>query len=407
MPHPFLRRIALRCTLAATLFAALAAVATEEDARARFVGALFTGVELYEDFARLETIFPAHRIAANEDAWALPAGAPLTLPASYRWQGEDRSVAALLDETRTSALLVLQGGRIRHEHYAHGGGPDVTWMSMSVAKSFVSAMVGIALEDGLIESVRDPITRYVPELIGSAYDGVEIEDVLQMSSGARWTEDYGDPDSDISRYGRVWATGASFDDFTATLERARPPGTYNYYNSTDTQALGMLLVRVTGRSLAAYAEETLWGPIGMGHDGWWLTDDEGMEMAAGGLQATARDYARFGRLYLQGGEREGRQIVPAQWIEESLSADEPHLQPAAHPDYPVGYGYQWWLPESERSEFAAIGVYNQFIWIDPSRDLVIVKLSANPSYGSADIENSWRELETFEFFRAVAAAAER
>lgn len=393
-----LRAFALSFTLAA-----IGAAAAEGDERARFVGSLFTGVEVHEDFARVEEIFPAHRIEASDAPWTLPAGTPLDLPKTYHWQGEDRSVAALLEDTRTSALLVLEDGRIRHERYGWSGGPDVTWLSMSVGKSFVSALVGIALEEGLIESVRDPITRYVPELEGSAYDGVEIEDVLQMSSGARWNEDYSDPDSDIARYGRVWASGASLDDFTATLERAREPGTYNYYNSSDTQAIGMLLARVTGRSLAAYAEEKLWGPVGMANDAFWVTDDHGMEMAAGGLQVTARDYARFGQLYLQGGARDGKQIVPADWIRASLESDEAHLQPSAHPEYPVGYGYQWWLPESDRGEFAAIGIYNQFIWIDPSRDLVIVKLSAYPAYGATDDESAWRELESFEFFRAIAA----
>lgn len=393
----------LRGLVAVCALLALGTLAAEEDARARFVGALFTGVELHEEFARLEEIFPAHRIAASDEPWPLPVGEVLELPESYRWRGEDRSTAALLEETRTSALLVLEDGRVRHEHYAFSGGPDVTWLSMSVGKSFVSALIGIALDEGLIDSVHDPITRYVPELAGSAYDGAEIEDVLQMSSGARWNEDYGDPDSDIARYGRVWASGASFDEFTATLVREHAPGTYNYYNSSDTQALGMLLVRATGRTLSEYAEEKLWQPIGMAHDAFWVTDDHGMEMAAGGLQVTARDYARFGQLYLQNGARDGEQIVPADWIAASLTSDEPHLQPEAHPEYPVGYGYQWWLPESTRGEYAAIGVYNQFIWIDPSRELVIVKLSANPSYGSTDDESSWRELESFEFFRAIAA----
>jgi len=387
------------------LLACAAAGATEAvDERADLVGSLFTGVELYESFARLEEIFPAHRIRATGEPSALPAGPSLELPEDYEFEGERLSSTQLLEETRTSALIVLHEGRVRLERYAWGGGPDVTWMSMSVGKSFLSALVGIALDDGLIDSVNDPITRYVPELAGSAYDGVEIEDILQMSSGARWNEDYSDPDSDIMRYGLVWATGASFDQFTASLERARPPGTFNYYNSTDTQALGMLLVRVTGKSLAALAEEKLWGPVGMESDAFWLTDDAGMEMAAGGLQVTARDYARFGQLYLEGGRRGDVQVVPADWVRASLVAEEPHLLATVDPNYPLGYGYQWWLPESEVGEFAAIGVYNQFIWIDPSRDMVIVKLSANPRYAETADPSSWRELETFEFFRAIADA---
>ena len=144
---------------------------------------------------------------------------------------------------------MLRDGEIRYENYWLTGGPEVTWMSMSVGKSFVSALIGIAIEEGLIGSIEEPITDYVPELLGSAYDNVRIKDVLQMSSGARWNEDYSDPESDIMRYAVTFGSGGSLDEFTASLEREREPGTYNYYNSTDTQALGMLLRRATNRTL--------------------------------------------------------------------------------------------------------------------------------------------------------------
>lgn len=372
-------------------------------ARLAFVGGLFQGGEQYEAFARLETLFPAHKITASPAPVVFPQGRAMVMPEGYRYKGRNRSTAALLEETRTTALVVIRDGEIRHERYWLTGGEQVTWMSFSVGKSFLSALIGIAIDDALIESVDVPITRYVPELNGSAYDGVRIKDVLQMSSGARWNEDYSDPNSDIMRYGKVWAGAGSgsFDTFTATLTREREPGTYNYYNSTDTQALGMLLSRATGMSLSAYAEQELWHPLGMERDAYWITDKTGIEMAAGGLQAVARDYAKLGQLYLQKGEWHGKRIVSQAWVEDSLVADAPHLQAAAHPDYPVGYGYQWWLPVSEEGEYSAIGVYNQFIYVNPSRNLVIVKLSANPDYGRTNDESSFRELETFEFFRAL------
>lgn len=371
--------------------------------RASFVASLFTGAEQYQAFDRLERIFPVHRIRAADVPHRFPRGAEITLPDSYRYDGADRSVTDFLEETRTVALLVIRDGEIRHERYWLTGGEDVTWMSMSVGKSFVSALVGIAVDDGLITSIEQPITDYVPELQGSAYDGVRIKDVLQMSSGARWNEDYSDPNSDIARYGAVMGSGASLDAFTASLVRERPPGTFNYYNSTDTQALGMLLVRATGMTMAAWAEQELWQPLGMAHDAYWITDDSGMEMAAGGLQVTARDYARLGQLYLQGGRWGDRQIISEAWVRDSLTADAPHLLPSAHPEFPVGYGYQWWLPEGDRGEFSAIGVYNQFVFVDPERRVVIVKLSANPNYGLTNDESSYRELESFELFRAIIA----
>ncbi|MGO4840522.1 serine hydrolase domain-containing protein, partial [Rhizobiaceae sp. 2RAB30] len=149
----------------------------------------------------------------------------------------------------------------------------------------------------------------LPDLTGSAYDGVRIKDILQMSSGARWNEDYSDPSSDINRFAHIAAYGGSFNAFAATLERQREPGTYNLYNSTDTQVLGMLLVAATGRSLAGYVEEKIWHPLGMEAAGYWLVDSEGMEMAYAGLNATARDYARIGELYRNNGLWRGRRIV--------------------------------------------------------------------------------------------------
>lgn len=252
------------------------------DERLAFVTSLFTGAEQYESFNRLAEVFPHHVMKASSTPWAFPAGELMTLPATYSFRGEQRDTRRFLEETDTAALYVVSDGAAVYENYWLTGGPDVHWMSMSVGKSFVSALIGIALGEGLIRSIEDPVTDYVPALTGSAYDGVRIKDLLQMSSGARWSEDYSDPDSDIMRFIHTFGTGASLDAFTASLVREREPGTYNYYNSTDTQALGMLLVAATGQSLAGYAQAKLWEPLGMERDGFWITDDEGMEMAAGG-----------------------------------------------------------------------------------------------------------------------------
>lgn len=172
----------------------------------------------------------------------------------------------------------------------------------------------------------------------------------------------------------------------------------------------MLVSRATSMTVSAYAEQELWQPLGMQNDAYWIADKEGVEMAAGGLQVTALDYAKLGQLYLQKGKWNGEQIVPKRWVADSLVADGPHLKAEAHPEYPMGYGYQWWLPvreetnaSNEEPEFAAIGVYNQFIYIDPARELVIVKLSANPQYGLTNDESSYREFETLEYFRAIGA----
>lgn len=381
-----------------------------QDERMVFVTSLFSGVEQYESFNRLADIFPHHVIKASSSPYSFPRGAAMELPPTYPYGDEAQDTQTFLEETDTVALLVLSDGAIVYENYWLTGGPDVHWMSMSVGKSFVSALVGIALAEGHIDSIEDPITKYVPSLAGSAYDGVRIKDVLQMSSGARWDEDYSDPESDIMRFIYAFGSGGSLNDFTATLVREHEPGTYNYYNSMDTQALGMLLVAATGRSLAANAEKKLWEPLGMEQDAYWITDDSGMEMAAGGLQVTARDYAKLGQLYLQGGKWQNQQVVPADWVHDSVTPDAPHIMPGLDPEYPIGYGYQWWVPQGDDGEFSAIGVYNQFIYVNPAKHMVIVKLSANSGYGLTDDDTSWRELESIELFRtigtSVATAAE-
>ena len=384
----------------------VAPVADEpKDERMAFVTSLFTGVEQYETFNRLAEIFPHHVIRASSSPYTFPRGTAVELPDTYVFHDETRNTQTFLAETDTAALIVLFGGQAVYENYWLTGGPDVHWMSMSVGKSFVSALVGIAVDEGLIDSIEDPVTGYVPSLAGSAYDGVRIKDILQMSSGARWDEDYSDPESDIMRFIYAFGTGASLDEFAATLVREREPGTYNYYNSTDTQALGMLLVAATGRSLAEYAGEKLWEPLGMEQDAYWITDDTGMEMAAGGLQVTAHDYAKLGQLYLQGGNWRGTQIVPAAWVHDSVTPDAPHVMPGVDAEYPVGYGYQWWVPMGDEGEYAAIGVYNQFIYVNPAKQVVIVKLSANSGYGLTDDDTSWREMESIELFRAIANQA--
>jgi len=377
-----------------------------EIGRLAYAVTLFTGEEQYENFNRMKELFPHTTMEAAETPYVFPEGEGAALPASFTYEGETFETDAFLKETDTGALFILQDGKLQFEDYWLTGGPDVNWLSMSVAKSFISAAIGIAVEEGHIKSIEEPVTDYVPALKGSAYDGVRIKDVLQMSSGARWNEDYSDPDADINRFGRIMAVGGSFNEFAATLQQEREPGTYNHYNSIDTQVLGMLLTEATGRSITEYMEEKLWQPLGMQDEAYWMVDDDQMEMAFGGLNATARDYAKLGELYRKGGVWQGEEIVPADWVRASVTPDAPYLMPGAKPDDPfnLGYGYQWWLPESDEREFLAIGIYNQFIYVNPARGIVIVKLSAFSNYATSHTAEAYRELETIEFFRAIAAS---
>ena len=368
---------------------------------------LYTGKPQHQNFCCMRTFFPAGEMLPSSSPHVFPQGPTLQLPESFQFEAEQRNTEDLLSQTDTSALLVLVKGELRFEQYRLTGGPDVQWISWSVAKSFVSALTGIAIAEGFINSIEDPIQTYVPGLVDTVYDGVRIKDVLQMSSGVRWNEDYSDADSDISRFGAAITAGGSLDDFVAGMHRDAPAGTLCQYNSADTQALGSLVVGATGESLTSYMQKKICDPLGFSSSSAWLLDGQGMEMAFGGLNLTAQDFAKIGELYRNKGTWQGRQIVPESWVTASVQPDAPHLKAGkvlvgGHV-LPLGYGYQWWVPAGDRGEFSAIGVYNQFIYVDPSREVVIVKLSANREYGTSTEESTNREMETIELLRAIAA----
>jgi hypothetical protein len=369
---------------------------------------LYSGEPQHEVFPRLKEMLPTSTMMPAAKAFQFPEGERIALPVGFEFENASQTTEAFIKATDTSALLVLKAGKIRFEEYWLTGGRDVHWISWSVAKSFLATLVGIAIEEGFIESIDLPITHYATSLKGSAYDGVSIKNALQMSSGARWNEDYSDPKSDVHRLGAAMAGATSLATFVASIEQETEPGSLCQYNSADTQALGMMLVAATGRSIASYMQEKLCEPLGMESAGYWLVDNAGMEMVLGGLNLTARDFAKIGELYRNNGRWHGAQIVPQDWVESSIKPDAPHLQTGkvivgGHV-LPLGYGYQWWVPEGTCGEFSAIGVYNQFVYVDPSREVVIVKLSANRSYGTTTNEAENQEMETIEFLRAIARA---
>lgn len=366
---------------------------------------LFTGAPMHDYFPIMMKVQPSVRMEASPSPYTFPTGEPFDLPETMEFDGAEERIEDFLVSTDTAALVVLQDGKVRHETYLLTGGADVHWISWSVAKSFVSTLIGIAIDEGHIGGIGDTISDYHPKLVGSAYEGVSIEDVLQMSSGARWNEDYADPESDIHRFGRALSGQMPLDDFVHGMENEHPPGTLCRYNSADTQALGMMLAGAVGRPVAEYMKDTLVDPLGFRAEGYWITDDAGVEMTAGGLMLTPHDFAKLGELFRRNGDWMGRQIVSPDWVAAATRADKPHTQPgktviAGH-ELPTGYGYQWWLQPGDRGDFQAIGIYNQFIHVDPITDSVIVKLSANRTYGTASTEEAEREGEHDVFFRRL------
>lgn len=368
---------------------------------------LYTAITLYdedkivENFLSLPDSFNANRIEPSSTPFSFPEESG-ELPATFTVNGESFDTESFLTDSGTTGLLVIKDGVIRYENYYRGHAPERLHISWSMGKSFVSALFGIAIDEGYIKSIEEKVTDYVPELVGSGYHEVRIKDVLQMSSGVKFNEDYGDFHSDINRFSRAVAFGSSLDEFAASLEREKQPGTFNHYVSIDTQVLGMVLTRALDVSLTEYLRVKLWEPMGMEFPVYWLKDDFDMELALGGLNVALRDYAKFGWLYLNKGNWQGKQLVPAQWIADSVTPDAPHLMPGENnpaSSSSNGYGYQWWIPLGADDEYIAQGIYHQYIYIDPDQNLVVVKNSANHRYNER--HHNW-PAKHYAMFRAVS-----
>ena len=319
------------------------------------------------------------------------------LPESFRYRGNTTPTDEFLNRRATTALLVLKDDKITFEQYFLGTKSDDKRISWSMAKSFVSILFGMQVDAGNID-IEKTVGFYLPELAKSGYGNVKVKHVLQMSSGVKWNEDYQDFYSDINKMGRVLAIGGSLDQMTSELVNESTPGKVFHYVSMDTHVIGMILRRVTDKSLVELIQQNLWNTIGMESDAYWLTDSQGTAFALGGLNVTTRDYARFGRLLLNNGAFNGMQIVSAEWIKAATTPQAEYLKPQADK---LGYGYQIWLPpEAEQGEFFCVGVYGQYIYVNQQHNVVIVKNSAD--LGFLDELNS--KHETIAFFREIVAS---
>ncbi|MGB4111839.1 MAG: serine hydrolase, partial [Yoonia sp.] len=376
----------LRVVLALAIAAVVAGIWKRDQVKQLLaVNSLFSAEKIVNNFSHMDTLFTTVPVPRGNDAVVpLPIGAPATMPDGVAQWIVDRDV---------TALVVLKDGTLVHEDYFLGTTPEDLRVSWSVAKSFLSALMGIVLEDGEIKSIDDQVTDYVPMLIGSAYDGATIKDVLQMSSGVVFNEDYLDFNSDINKMGRVLALGGSMDTFAASLdERFVEPGTVWQYVSIDTHVVGMVIRGATGRTIPELLTEKIFSKMGFEADPYYVSDGYGVAFVLGGLNLRTRDYARFGQMIANGGAWNGQQIVPRAWIAASTkpSANTATGEPA--------YGYQWWIHQgASAGEFNAQGVYGQYIFIDTARDVVIAVNSADKLFkeeGASD--------QNFEMMRTIA-----
>ena len=351
-------------------------------------------------FRNIDRLFPTRTVAHGSTPYPLAASTMPLLDLTFTASGMPRTLSEYVELNRVSGLLVLKNGRIALERYAYGNGPRTRWMSMSVAKSITSTLVGAAIRDGAIGSLSDPVTRYVPRLAGSAYDGVTVRNVLMMSSGVRWNETYTDPRSDRRRLleAQIAQRPGAAVELMRTLPRAVPPGTANNYSTGETQIAGEVVRGAVGKSLSEYLSEKIWRPFGMETDAsWWLDSPDGHEIGGSGFSATLRDYGRFGLFVLNDGVINGESILPPGWIHDATT-----------PKTLVGgaalqYGYMWWpsaaAPGSVNDgAFSADGIFGQYIYINPREHVVIVQWSAQTKPKGGEAVNHE------EFFAAVTEA---
>lgn len=333
-------------------------------------------------FRRMYELFPSDRAAHGTQVHALPSGKPLALGG----QGASELLATYMDQHHLAGVMVLQHGRVRLQRYALGFTPAQRWESFSVAKSVTSTLLGIALQRGDIHGMDDTLDTYIPELRDSAYAKVTVQQLLTMTSGVRWNEDYADAKSDVAQmYLHACVGGqAHILSYLKKQPRQWPAGTHWNYNTAETDLLGILVQRATKQSLAAFLSQAIWKPYGMASDAYWLKDEcDGSDTGGSGLSATLGDYARLGQFMLDGGRIDGKPVVAKAWLDGALHRQESVDDPER------GYGYLWWTDKD--GSYAAIGIFGQMVYVDPARQLVIAQVGAWPHATSDELVSARRE----------------
>jgi CubicO group peptidase (beta-lactamase class C family) len=321
-------------------------------------------------FAHWDEVFKTRRVARGEHVHPLPVGPEL--PAFAGGGAGAAQLDRYATDYKLAGLVVLVDGRIRLERYGLGHSAVGHWTSFSMAKSLTSTLVGAAIRDGYIKSVDDPVTMYIPGLRGSAYEGVSIRQLLTMTSGVKWNEDYTDLKSDVALFYEappdpgVDATVS----YMRRLAREAPPGTKWVYKTGETNLIGVLVQEATHKTLAAYLSEKVWAPYGMEQDASWELDVTDHEQGGCCFQATTRDFARVGQFILGGARVDGRPVVADGWLAAATRKQADINVPGR------GYGYQWWTRDDDT--FDAIGIHGQMIHVDPRRRLVVAINSAWP-----------------------------
>lgn len=337
-------------------------------------------------FRNIDRLFPTRRVPASANPLPLERASSPLPPVTFTYQAQRYDLERYLEANRVAALLVLKDGRVVLERYRFGNTERTRWMSMSIAKSITSTLVGAAIEQGTIRSLSDSVTRYVPSLRGSAYEGVTVRDVLMMASGVRWNETYSDPKSDRRRLldAQISQVPGSALALMKSLPRAAEPGTRNNYNTGETQVVAELLRAAVGRPLATYLSERIWSRVGMEADAtWWLDSPDGVEIGGSGFSATLRDYGRLGLFILGDGVARGDSILPAGWVREATTPKT--LRDGTRLDY----GYLWWPGPSGGGTFMAMGIHGQYLYVNPTAHVVMVGWGARTHPTEGQVVDDW------------------
>lgn len=325
-----------------------------------------------------DEVVPARKVAKGAAALELkrPANAPKI---AYSYQGRNGDTDSYQQGSRNTGLLVLKGDTIAVERYQYDRKPEHRMQSYSMAKTVVAMLVGIAMAEGKIGSIEDRADKYLPQLKGHPYGETKLRDLLTMSSGVKFSEEYdGKDDVTILARKTIMQQGpGGIDSVLAFTERANPPGTKFSYASGETQVLGLVLRAATGKPLAEYLSEKIWRPMGAEADASWLMDAGGYELGYMGLNATLRDWGRLGMLLANYGNLNGKQIIPADWVKAATMVHAPHLAVGTATKF-NGYGYQTWLVDNE-GKFALLGVRGQAVFVDPKSKVVVVITAVHAS----------------------------
>lgn len=298
--------------------------------------------------------------------------APTQLDPKVTWQEKTYdNFDDFMRAARMSGVVVLKDGRIVLERYALGRTSEDRWTSFSVAKSVTAILLGAAIQDGHIKSLDEPVTKYVPQLAGSGYDGVNIRQLISMTSGVKWNEDYTDPNSDVAQ-ASAWPGEPGMNplvSYMRRLPREAEPGSKFVYKTGETDMAGILVANAVGKGLAQYLSEKIWRPYGMERDAIWMVDRGGMERGGCCMSMTLRDYARIGLFVLEGGKIGSKQVVPAWYLQEATTDQ---IKEPVQGDY----GYFWWIRGNDG--YAAQGIFGQQIRIVPQDNLIVAVNSAFP-----------------------------